>query len=80
MARAIKARFKPLAGPAQPKPNERKRAQLRSQGAQKRTRAEKRELARIFNEAREAAEAAYALEQAQAERQRIEDLGIVLPE
>lgn len=79
MRRSIRKRISRTRGPAQPKPNKRKRAQLRSQGHQKRTRAQKQEIARIFNQAREAAEQALAIEQAQADRERVEALGIILP-
>lgn len=54
-------------GPSQPKPNKRKRAQLRAQqrqGGQKRTRAQRREEAKAYNEARERMEA----DEAEAER------------
>lgn len=80
MRSAIRKRLSRTRGPAQPKPNKRKRAQLRSQGHQKRTRAEKREAARLYNEAFQAAQAALEIEQAQADRARAESLGIILPE
>lgn len=80
MRRSIKKRVARVKGPSQPKPNKRKRAQLRSQGAQKRTRAQKREIARVFNEAREAAEEALRIEAAEAWRTRASESGIVLPE
>lgn len=69
MARTIKKRFVQLKGPAQPgrKPNQRKRAQLRSQSGQKRTRAQNRVIVAEFNAAREAYEAAVAAREAQAE-------------
>jgi hypothetical protein len=79
MARVIKKSVARTKGPAQPKRSPRKRAQLRAQGAQKRTRAEKRAQANLFNEAREAALAARAIEQAQEDRARLEALGIILP-
>lgn len=80
MRSSIRKRLSRTRGPAQPKPNKRKRAQLRSQGGQKRSRAEKRELARIQREAFQAAQAALEIETAQADRERAEALGIVLPE
>lgn len=80
MVRSIKKRISRLKGPSQPRPNKRKRAQLRSQGAQKRTRAQKREAARLFNEARAAAEEALRIEAAEAWRTRASESGIVLPE
>ena len=73
MRRSIKKRMSRLKGPAQPKPNKRKRAQLRAQGGQKRTRDQKREAAELYNLDREAV-------LAQAEAERIAALGIVLPE
>lgn len=80
MARAIKKRVSRMAGPSQPKPNKRKRAQLRSQSGQKRNRAERKALVAAFNEAFAAAEAAREIEQAQADRARAESVGIILPE
>ena len=80
MARSIRKRIARMKGPSQPKPNKRKRAQLRSQGAQKRTRAEKREAARMQREAFQAAQEALDIERALEDRQRAEALGIVLPE
>lgn len=80
MARSIRKRMSRLKGPSQPKPNKRKRAQLRSQSGQKRDRAARREAARIYNEALAAAQAAAEIEQAQADRARAEAMGIVLPE
>lgn len=80
MRRALKKRISRLKGPAQKKPNKRKRAQLRSQGAQKRTRAQKREEALLFNQAREAAEEALRIEQAEEWKSRADAVGIVLPD
>ena len=80
MARAIRKRLSRMKGSPQPKPNKRKRAQLRSQSGQKRTRAEKREAARIQREAFQAAQEALDIERALEDRQRAEALGIVLPE
>ena len=50
MRAAIKKRISRLKGPPQTKPNKRKRAQLRSQGSQKRTRAQRREEAALQRE------------------------------
>jgi hypothetical protein len=80
MRRSINKRIARVKGPAQPTPNKRKRAQLRSQGAQKRTRAQKRVEAAVFNQAREAALEAQAIEAGLEARARAESLGIVLPE
>lgn len=72
MARAIKKRMSRLKGPAQPqRPNARKRTQLRSQGSQKRIRAQKRIEAEEWNVQRSAMEA--ALERAKAEREALEE-------
>lgn len=74
MARAIKKRMSRLKGPAQPqRPNARKRTQLRSQGSQKRTRAQKRIEAAEWNVQRAAMEA--ALERAKTEREALEEVG-----
>lgn len=68
MARSIKKRTRMVVGPAQPprKPNQRKRAQLRSQGSQKRTRAERRAFVAEFNATREAWEKTIAERAARA--------------
>ena len=80
MARSIKKRMARLKGPTQPKPNKRKRAQLRSQSGQKRNRAQRKALVAAFNEAVAVVEAAREIEQAQADRTRAEAAGIILPE
>jgi hypothetical protein len=72
MRRAIKKRIARTKGPAQPKPNKRKRAQLRAQGGQKRTRAQKRAEALAYNAEREAQMEAVVKEKAKG-------LGIILP-
>lgn len=80
MARSIKKSVARIKGPAQPETNKRKRTQERKQSFQKRTRAEKKEVVALFNAAREAAERAREIEEAQEQRARYESLGIVLPE
>lgn len=80
MRRSIKKRLARAKGPAQPpRPNARKRTQERKIGFQKRTRAFKREQAKLWNEAREAALATLAIEQAEADRERAQAAGIILP-
>lgn len=75
MARAIKKRMSRIRGAAQPA----LKAKKVSQGKQKRTRAQKREEALAYNEALQAELEARAIEEAQAERERIAASGIILP-
>lgn len=72
MRRSIKKRIARTKGPAQPKPNPRKRAQLQAQGGQKRTRAMKRIEAAKYNAERQAQMEALV-------KERAKGLGILLP-
>lgn len=72
MRRAIRKSISRAKGPAQTKPNKRKRAQLRAQGGQKRTRAQKRAEALAYNAEREAQMETLVKEKAKG-------LGILLP-
>jgi hypothetical protein len=72
LRRTIRKSIARAKGPAQPRPNKRKRAQLRAQGSQKRTRAQKRIEALAYNAEREAQMETVVKEKAKG-------LGILLP-